>query len=201
MGFYVSGHPLEEYQDIWSRTITAKTADFYFDEEMGRAKVTDASKVTIGGMIAEKKIKYTKNDKIMAFLNVEDLVGNIEVIVFPRDYERAADKLVEDAKVFIEGRVSAEEDKDAKLICERIYGFDDIPKKLWIKYGTMEEYQSGEKKLYELLKTSEGIDQVVLYIESTKQMKKLPANQNVKADKQLLEQLEACFGKDNIKLV
>ena len=112
-----------------------------------------------------------------------------------------ADKLVEDAKVFIEGRVSAEEDKDAKLICERIYGFDDIPKKLWIKYGTMEEYQSGEKKLYELLKTSEGIDQVVLYIESTKQMKKLPANQNVKADKQLLEQLEACFGKDNIKLV
>ena len=201
LGFYVSGHPLEEYQDIWSRTITAKTADFYFDEEMGRAKVTDASKVTIGGMIAEKKIKYTKNDKIMAFLNVEDLVGNIEVIVFPRDYERAADKLVEDAKVFIEGRVSAEEDKDAKLICERIYGFDDIPKKLWIKYGTMEEYQSGEKKLYELLKTSEGIDQVVLYIESTKQMKKLPANQNVKADKQLLEQLEACFGKDNIKLV
>ena len=201
LGFYVSGHPLEEYQDIWSRTITAKTADFYFDEEMGRAKVTDASKVTIGGMIAEKKIKYTKNDKIMAFLNVEDLVGNIEVIVFPRDYERAADKLVEDAKVFIEGRVSAEEDKDAKLICEKIYGFDDIPKKLWIKYQTMEDYQTGEKKLSEILKTSEGIDQVILYIESTKQMKKLPANQNVKADKQLLEQLEACFGKDNIKLV
>ncbi|MBE5852536.1 MAG: DNA polymerase III subunit alpha [Lachnospiraceae bacterium] len=201
LGFYVSGHPLEEYQDIWSRTITAKTADFYFDEEIGRAKVTDASKVTIGGMIAEKKIKYTKNDKIMAFLNIEDLVGNIEVIVFPRDYERAADKLVEDAKVFVEGRVSAEEDKDAKLICEKIYGFDDIPKKLWIKYQTMEDYQAGEKKLSEILKTSEGIDQVILYIETTKQMKKLPANQNVKADKVLLEQLEACFGKDNVKLV
>jgi len=201
LGIYVSGHPLEEYQELWSKHITAKTADFYLDEETGETKVTDLEHVTIGGMISEKKIKYTKNDKIMAFLNVEDLVGNVEVIVFPKDYEKYADKLVEDEKVFIQGRVSAEEEKDAKLICEKIMGFDDIPKKLWIKYPNMERYQAGESVLREILKLSEGNDQVIIYIENTKQMKKLPPNQNVKATEELLKRLEQEFGKENIKLV
>lgn len=201
LGIYISGHPLEEYQEIWKKHITNKTADFYLDEETGEPHVADGQSVTIGGMIADKKLKYTKQEKVMAFLQIEDLVGTVEVIVFPRDYERNANKLIEDKKVFVKGRVSAEEDKDAKLICERITSFDEIPKKLWIKFKTKEAYEEKAAELMAVLHDSEGKDNVVIYIENIKAMKTLPPNQNVNADLLLIEQLEKLFGKENVRLV
>lgn len=125
LGIYVSGHPMEEYQELWGKYITNNTNDFALDEETGNVRVADKSTVVVGGMIADKTIKYTKNDKAMAFLNLEDLVGNIEVVVFPKDLERYGSLLAEDAKVFIKGRVSCEDDKDGKLICEQIVSFDE----------------------------------------------------------------------------
>lgn len=125
LGIYVSGHPLEEYKELWEKMISNTTIDFVFDEETNNCSVGDRETVIIGGMIADKSVKYTKQDKVMAFLNIEDLVGNVEVVVFPRDYENNADKLIEDAKVFIRGRVSVEEDKDAKLLCEQIISFEE----------------------------------------------------------------------------
>ncbi len=125
LGIYVSGHPLEEYQGILQRYATNTTNDFALDEETNTVTVQDQSTAIVGGMIADKTIKYTKNDKVMAFLNVEDLVGNVEVVVFPKDYEKYASLLVEDAKIFIKGRVSVEEEKDGKLICEQIAGFEE----------------------------------------------------------------------------
>ncbi len=125
LGIYVSGHPLEEYQELWQKHITNTTNDFALDEDTGSVKVQDQTNVVVGGMIAGKTVKYTKNDKIMAFLNLEDLVGNVEVVVFPKDYEKYSALLQEEAKVFIKGRVSVEEDKDAKLICEQMAAFDE----------------------------------------------------------------------------
>ena len=125
LGIYVSGHPLEEYQELWQKHIDHTTSDFVLEEETGAVKVEDQSRVVIGGMVAAKTVKYTKNDKIMAFLNMEDLVGNVEVVVFPKDYEKYGDLLKEEEKLFIRGRVSVEEDKDAKLICEQIVRFED----------------------------------------------------------------------------
>ena len=110
LGIYISGHPLEEYQELWKKNITNTTADFTWNEESEEIRVEDGAKVTIGGMITEKKIKYTKNEKVMAFLQVEDLVGSVEVIVFPRDYERYGNSIVEDSKDFVRGRVSLEEE-------------------------------------------------------------------------------------------
>ena len=186
LGIYISGHPLEEYQDIWEKHITARTAEFFLQEETGEAGVTDGSRAMIGGMVADKTIKYTKDNKVMAFIKLEDLVGSVEVIVFPKSYEKYADKLKEEEKIFIYGRVSAEEEKDAKLICEKIEGFDEIPKKLWLKFDTMAAYRDKEGQVEEILNTSEGPDQVIYYIEETKQMKKLPPNKNVRADKTVL---------------
>ncbi len=200
LGIYVSGHPMEEYEEIWRKKITNTTADFYLDEETGTTKVVDGSSVIVGGMIADKKIKYTKNDKVMAFLNLEDLVGNIEVIVFPRDYEKNATKLVEDNKVFIKGKVSLEEDKDGKLICESIMGFDEIPKKLWIKFKTKEDFLKKNDELMNSLKESDGKDTVIIFIEDTKEMKKLPPNMSVAAANPLLEELTEKFGQENVKV-
>ncbi len=200
LGIYVSGHPLEEYQDIWEKHITAKTAEFYLEEESGEVSVQDGSKVMVGGMIADKTIKYTKDKKVMAFIKLEDLVGSVEVIVFPKSYEKYSDRLKEDEKIFIYGRVSAEEDKDAKLICEKIEGFDEIPKKLWLKFTDMDAYQEKQRQVEELLDASEGPDQVIYYIEATKQMRKLPANKNVRADQRLLGALEEVLEKENVKV-
>ena len=201
LGIYVSGHPLEEYEAVWRRKISATTADFALDEETGNVAIEDGSNVIIGGIIADKTIKYTKNDKVMAFLTIEDLVGTVEVVVFPKDYEKNTAFLVEDAKVFIRGRASIEEEKDGKLICERIEPFDQLAKKLWIKFSSMEEYQKEKASLYAAIAESEGDDSVIIYVENPKAMKELPKNRNVKVDEALINALSERFGKSNIKVV
>ena len=201
LGIYISGHPLEEYQDLWRKNITNTTADFALDEELNTTIARDGKPATIGGMITEKKIKYTKNEKVMAFLQVEDLVGSVEVIVFPRDYEKYGSFLSEDNKVFIKGRVSVEEDRDGKLICEKIVPFDAIPKKLWVKFPTRTAYEEKKQVLFDILKESEGNDSVVIYVENPKSMNPLKDNWNVNAEEGLIGRLEEQFGRENIKVV
>ena len=201
LGVYISGHPLQEQEELWKKGITNTTADFMLDEETGTTIVRDNATAVIGGLISDKKIKYTKNDKIMAFLQIEDLVGTVEVIVFPKDYEKNSSKLVEDNKVFVRGRVSLEEDRDGKLICEKITAFDEIPKKLWIKFSTMEDYEQRIEELLQDLSESDGNDSVIIYIEDKKMMKKLPPNRNVDANEILHVKLSEKYGKENIKIV
>ena len=146
LGIYISGHPMEEYQELWQKHITNTTIDFALDEETGAVRVQDQASAVVGGMIAEKTVKYTKNDKVMAFLNLEDLVGNVEVVVFPRDYEKYGSLLQEDAKVFIKGRISVEEDKDGKLICEQIVSFEEAEKQEKLfqnRYERRDGYRGG----------------------------------------------------------
>ena len=201
LGIYISGHPLEEYQEMWRGNITNTTADFVLDEETGETVVSDGSTATIGGMIAEKKIKYTKNEKVMAFLQVEDLVGSVEVIVFPGQYERFGSSITEDSKVFIRGRISIEEEKDGKLICEQITPFEDIPRKLWIKFPTKADYEEHKEELHDALRQSEGKDGVIIYVENPRSKYPLPANWNVSADEELIGHLGDLYGADNIRVV
>ncbi len=201
LGIYVSGHPLEEWETLWKKGITNTTADFMLEEGNDEPLVRDGAMAVIGGMIADKRIKYTKNDKVMAFLQVEDLLGTVEVVVFPRDYEKNSARLTEENKVFVRGRVSLEEDKDGKLICERITPFDEVPRKLWIKFPDKESYEAGEQELLALLADSDGNDSVVIYIESIRAMKKLPPNRNVCADQELAQRLSGRYGQDSIKIV
>ena len=201
LGVYISGHPLEEYESIWRKHITTMISSFLLDEETGTVSLQEGSSVTVGGMIADRKIKYTKNDKVMAFLQLEDLTGSMEVVVFPKDYEKNATKLAVDNKVFIRGRVAVEDEKDAKLICEQITSFEEITKTVWIKFRTMEEYEKEEKRLYTILRDSDGKDRVTIYIENPKSMKKLPPNMGVRADTVLLQELGTVFGEDNVKVV
>ena len=200
LGIYVSGHPLEEYEQLWRKKISATTSDFVLDEETNSVSVRDGASVVIGGMIAEKTIKYTKNDKVMAFLKIEDLVGTVEVIVFPKDYEKNSNLLIEDSKVFIQGRASVEEDKDGKLICEKITAFDQIPRKVWIRFADMEAYNAGERQLLEAIAYSEGHDRVGIYIDNPRKTKELPPNQNVHIDDALLEKLCQIYGSERVKV-
>ncbi len=201
LGIYVSGHPLEEYEGIWRKHISNITSDFYLDTETDVMKVKDGENVTIGGIITEKKIKYTKNDQVMAFITIEDLAGSVECIVFPKVYQKSSEYLNEDNKVFVKGRVSAEEEKDGKIICESLQLFDEVKKELWIKFFDKEDYDKKETELLSVLAESDGKDGVVLYIENPKMIKRLPPNRNVHADQLLLSQLEKMYGEQNVRLV
>ena len=201
LGFYISGHPLEEYEEQWKHGISHVTTDFLPVEEGELPKVHDGERAIVGGMITAKTMKATKTNKMMAFLNVEDLVGNVEVIVFPRDYEKNAALLNVDSKVFVSGRISAEEDKASKLIMEKIVPFAVASKELWIQFADMEEYQRRERDLYRLLMDSEGDDQVIIYVKKEKMKKVLPMSRNVRVNEELLEKLYREFGEKNVKAV
>ena len=200
LGIYVSGHPLEDYRSMWQKNITATAADFALDPDTDTVKIGDGVRATIGGMIAGKTVKFTKNNKAMAFITLEDLYGDIEVIIFPKDYEKYGAMLTEDSKIFVTGRTSVEEDKNGKLICEKVTSFDDIPRSLWVKFESMEDYKASEKDLLDILSTSEGRDHVIVYIEKERQRKDLAPQYVVKADNGLLEALKGRFNADNIKL-
>ena len=250
LGIYLSGHPMESYQELWQKHVTHNTSDFFMDEETGEVRVADNQDSVVGGMIAEKSIKYTKNDKAMAFLNIEDLVGSVEVILFPNTYEKYASLLVEDAKVFVKGHVSVEDDKDGKLICDQLVTFEEagnagdapifqsrggrfgggygggyrqpqnrfaqgdgagpaqgaqsrpqgIPNGIWIQFADANAYNEMEQRLLEVIKDSDGNDDVVIFLKDTKAFKVLPVNRRVKADEELKLHLSEIFGAENVKI-
>lgn len=234
LGIYVSGHPMEEYQELWSKYVSHNTNDFALDEETGSVNVPDQARVTLGGMIADKSIKYTKNDQVMAFLVLEDLVGSVEVIVFPKSYEKYGALLMEDAKVFIRGRASLEEDRDGKLICEEVRTFADaadngwngnnkyaykkdnapktndtngmgnrkaaLPDGIWLQFEDVQDYESRESGLMNIITYSEGSDNVVIFLKSTKEIKVLPPEMRVNAGEELLNRLKELFGEANVRL-
>ena len=250
LGIYLSGHPLESYQELWQKYITNNTNDFALEEETNTVRVTDQSTAIVGGMISNKTVKYTKTNQVMAFLELEDLVGTVEIVVFPRDYEKYGSLLAEDAKIFVKGRVSVEEDKDAKLICEQIVGFDEaaqakespfaagrfggmgrrnynpgetmpgrtpvqgaagnqptagqrgkMPAGLWIQFPDAESYFAREKELLDTIAASDGNDDVVIFLKSTRGIKVLPPNRRVHADEELIQRLQELFGGENVKTV
>ena len=201
LGIYLSGHPMEAYESTWRNNITATTIDFVVDEETGKARVLDGSYVTIGGMITGKTVKTTRNNKMMAFINLEDLAGSVEVIVFPKDYESKRELFVEDSKVFIQGRVSVGEDPVGKLICERVTTFSALPKELWLKFPDKESYMAVEREILDDLKESEGDDSVIIYLEKERARKVLPANRNVNAADGLIDTLVKKLGEKNVRLV
>lgn len=201
LGIYISGHPLEAYEETWKRNISATTADFQPDEETGRAKVRDGAKEIVGGMITEKTVKATKTNQMMAFLTVEDLLGTVEIVVFPRDYEKNREYLEVDQKVFVKGRVSEEEEKASKLICEKIVPFERTKKELWIQFPDKAAYMEQEPIVFGYLADSEGDDEVVIYCQQERAVKRLPRNRNIKIDPQILGKLMNHFGEKRVKVV
>jgi len=198
LGVYVTGHPLDEYTGMWEKHISAKTTDFAIDEESGQTKVADGSRQTIGGIVRNIKVITTKTGKQMAYITLEDLVGSTEILLFPRDYEKNRHIFDTTNKIFVTGKVQANVDSDARLICENIVSFDSVPRKLWIRFASLDEYNNNKDKLNELMHDSDGKDVVVIYCAQEKQRITLPSSQNVRVSSDLLYNLKKVFGEKNI---
>ena len=201
LGVYISGHPLDDYEGLWRKNITATAADFIVDEETEEAAVKDGMKAVVGGLVAGKVVKTTRSNQLMAFITLEDLMGSVEVIVFPKNYEADRDILTEDSKIFIKGRVSLGDEPVGKLVCEQVIPFAKVPRELWLQFEDKEMYQAMEGTILGVLKESEGPDRVVIYLKKERAKKILPANWKVEAAGELLDTLVCKLGEKNVKLV
>lgn len=201
LGIYISGHPLEEYENTWRKNITNTTSDFLIDEETGETIIKDGASVVVGGMVIDKTVKTTKTNSLMAFITVEDLLGSVEVIVFPKDFEKYKKYIDLDAKVFISGRATVEEDRAGKIICSRVIPFDMLPRHLWIRFPDKTAYLAGESDIMDIMGGSDGTDRISIYLEKEKQIKHLPMSMGVCADNELVSKFKARFGTENIQVV
>ena len=199
LGVYVSGHPLDEYAAMWKKHISAMSTDFELDDETGEPKVKVDSKATIGGMIMAKSVKPTKTGQLMAYLTIEDLVGTVEVIVFPRTFSTYRNIIEGTDKLFITGRVNANADENAKLICESVVPFEDVPRKLWIRFASEEEYLKKAADLAEELKYSDGKDSIIIYCTKENKRIALPQSRNIRITPDILASLRAQYGIKNVE--
>lgn len=201
LGVYISGHPLEQYVGLLERNITNRTTDFVTADGEMAPKVRDQAPAVIGGMITAKTVKTTRTNSLMAFITLEDLYGTVEVIVFPRDYDKNRSVIEEDRKVLIKGRVTVEEDKPAKLICSEILPFDELDKDLWIQFETRADYDREERFVLDAVRRYDGRDMVHIYLHKERAHKLLPRSYATRAEGELLEILRDRLGADNVKVV
>ena len=199
LGVYLSGHPLEEYQNLLSGRVNAFSTDFLLDEETGESRVRNGQKVTVGGMITAKTIKYTKTNKVMSFINIEDLVGSVEALVFPKVYEEYRDAIEEDKKVLVTGRVSSEDERASKLIADKIITFDEIPKDIWLAFANKNTWNTYAPELTELLSAAvRGNDRIIVYIRDVRQMRDLTERGRISVTPELLDSLNRICGEENV---
>ncbi len=218
MGLYISGHPLDKHITQLEKMTTTNISEIVsLGEDLSEAVVEDSSNisisrdssklfedgdiVTIGGIISAKKTKTTKNNRMMAFITLEDLFSNIEVIVFPNIMEKYSDFIVEDSIVVIKGRISIREEEDPKLICEDIIPLKtngDV-QKLYIKVKN-KKCESLDKAMA-VLKFFSGSTPVYVYFEDTKELKIASQKVWVTINEILLSELKEILGEECIKVV
>ena len=199
MGIYVSGHPLEDYMDSMKKQITAKTTDFEPDEDTGHAIVKDGYHYIVGGLLSGITVKLTKTNQNMAFLTLEDLYGTVEIILFPRDYQKYRDFLVEDTALYVKGRASVSEES-GKLVAEEIIPMDQVPKEVWIQVENVSVFQEKQQALYDIIRQYPGEQGLVVYSRAEKAIKRLPSYQNISGVSRVIEALKELFGENNIKV-
>ena len=200
LGIYVSGHPLQDYMASMEKQITAKTTDFEPDEESGLAVVRDGRNYIVGGLISNVTVKLTKTNQNMAFVTLEDLYGTVEVILFPRDYQKYRDLLVMDTAVYVKGRASVSE-VNGQLVGELGIYMDQVTKEIWIQIQNIGYFQEKQNMLYDVIRQHPGEREILIYSREEKAVKRLPSYENLSGDAEVLRELENIFGEKNIKLV
>jgi len=212
-GLYFSGHPLEEFRTISESLNCAKTNELYEKLETGFEKEIDSMQVQFLGIISYMKKKATKSDAVMAFVELEDLYGSIEMIVFPKTLEQYLDILLTGKVVFVRGRISTKDDQ-IKLIPDSIELADK--EKLQNTSKTVTKTDSAKKKrrglflkiseeneikiesLKNLVSIFQGDMPVYLYHEKTKEYEFLGKDCLIWINEPLRSELVQILGEDNI---
>ena len=201
LGIYVSGHPLEDSVALIQKNVTLKTTEFLWDEEKQRTQVLENQNGVMGGILVDKTVKFTKAGAPMAFLTIEDLYGSVEVILFPKVFERYRDLLQEDTKLLIAGHASVEEEKDAKLIADDLITFSELSSEVWLRFADMEAYEAMQEKVMEVIRHSDGRDTMTIYLQDRKAIRRMGPRFSFSADPGVLKALSDLLGEKNVSVV
>ena len=218
LGMYVSGHPLAEYEkEIKNNTSIDNGKINALKEDLDSYLTLDEQEVILGGMIVNKRIQTTKRNDIMAFLELEDLYGTIEVIVFPQTLKQYNSILNEDNIIYIKGKLSIKEEEDAKLIAREIKDINDntsfkinneknryeknkntIPNGLYLKIDSINN-QELVNSIEKILIDYKGDQDVYICTENPKRKFKW-TNMGVNFEEQLITRMEVLLNKENVKV-
>ncbi len=212
VGVYLSGHPLSEYEKELERSATTNTSEIAEIREADEnTRLSDGSRVVIGGIIIKKQNKITKNNNMMAFVTLEDLYGTVEGIIFPKIYEGCKDILYEDNIVLIEGTIDVSEEEAPKLICNKIRELKkEEPniqderniRKLYLKVENTEHYKKVKTELFNNICKHTGNDCVIIYNQQEKANMVLPMKNWVNIDnEELIKSLNALLGNNNVAII
>ena len=201
LGVYLSGHPLENYQDLLKSVCNASSLDFVYDEEEEKVNVAAGKEYVLGGIAGTITIKLTRNNQRMAFINLEDLYGSVEIIIFPRDFEKYKNFIEEGRKYIVTGKASLEENDDAKLIAGKIIPFEEVPREVWLQFDNRAELEKIEEGINEVFINNRGNAKVMLYCREEKQVKQVNVVRGISYSEQVISQLKQILGDENVKIV
>lgn len=201
LGIYVSGHPLEPYVAELNKVSTITTTELSMEIDEVKTEIRDGQKITIGGIIVEKKNKVTKNNNMMAFISLEDIYGSVECIAFPTTYDKYNKYLIEDEVVVVEGRLSISEVEDTKIICEKIMPLNNYKmNKLYIRLSKDSKANLFDQ-IKQILRRYPGDVPVYVYMEKTKKAVVADRSLWVSLENRKIEaELQTILGKDCVKL-
>ncbi|GAA0070507.1 DNA polymerase III subunit alpha [Clostridium sardiniense] len=216
-GMYLSGHPLDEYaKSLEMQTTTSVSSIFKvhkaieeniskginIEDIIDQMPIKDNQTVILGGILTEVNQKVTRNNTIMAFLKLEDLSGEIEVIVFPRTLDRVRESISEDALVTIKGRISLKEDEPPKLICEKIEGLEKVDSnKIYIRVNDEEEVKKANYELRTGFEEYKGEAAIYVFNASNNKSYRLAREAWINLDTDIITVLKDKYGEDNIKVI
>ena len=212
-GLYISGHPLDDYKEsLKVQTTTTieninKSYELFIenlnnsieDQEM---PIKDNDNVILGGILTEVKQKVTRNNTIMAFVQLEDLSGTIEVIVFPKVLDRYRDVIEEDALVRIKGRISIKEDEMPKLLCESIEGLEKVSSnRIYIRITDKSYIRECNNIIKNAVKNYKGNTPIYLFDSRERQNYRLSRDAWCNEDEEFIHILKEKFGENNIRIM
>ena len=195
-GVYISGHPIEHYNEYLNNNYIMDNSYFMEDPETGAYRVSNGESVRIAGTISCLKKIFTKKDNSpMAFIDLEDSLNTVNVIVFPRLYQEVSNELVEDRPIVILGTVSLDKDEPS-VIADKIFFLDDLPRIVWIQFEDEDDYRDHVKEVDTIADNHEGKCRLCIAYKDTRRSAYYPLKVN--CDDSLLGELRSRFQPENV---
>lgn len=198
-GLYLSGHPIDSYMPAFKRTVTAWSKDYVPEESTGSCKYSDGTELTSGGIVVDKKLKITKNGRQMAFVTIEDIYGQFDVLIFPDMFDRFRELIELDSMIFVKGRVSINRDETASLVAEKIADVKRPREELWIAFKDINEYRAMARQLDDLCFDNSGPCEAIVYLRREKARKSLGPSLKVNLYQVTLQKFIEAFGAENVR--
>lgn len=201
LGLFISGHPIDEYSDAIKKNATNIAMDFSIneDDEDNETVLKDRQTVVVGGIIKNTKPHIDKNGRNMAFATLEDMSGEVELIIFSDIFEKFYNLIYDNEKVLILGKVSIGNENRAKIIVSSVMLLNEVPKRVFLRFDNMNKYFEKKETLDEIVKMSiDGADELIAFIDDERKMKILSRTFNAGSDV-LSDRLHSCFEDSDIE--